>query len=200
MSPATSTAAHTTVSGRHITCRNRHAVLPTAPVPDAHKCAMSAPRSSRGAVARGDGGSWGTAAAQGKRGGEGGRPSRARRRSSWRARQWSRPTCLSCSVRLQGGVAREAKVFSSVFHLFHLPTASRGGKHVSKQSRANAALRKRGMGRMRMSGGSPVRMLRGDAAEALDKAHHARARAAAGGAGRQDTLRGELFWRLYSSG
>ena len=52
------------------------------------------------------------------------------------------------------------------------------------------------MGRMRMSGGSPVRMLRGDAAEALDKAHHARARAAAGGAGRQDTLRGELFWRL----
>ena len=113
MSPATSTAAHTTVSGRHITCRTRHAVLPTAPVPDAHKCAMSAPRSSRGAVARGDGGSWGTAAAQGKRGGEGGRPSRARRRSSWRARQWSRPTCLSCSVRLQGGVAREAKVLSS---------------------------------------------------------------------------------------
>ena len=55
------------------------------------------------------------------------------------------------------------------------------------------------MGRMRMSGGSPVRMLRGDAAEALDKAHHARARAAAGGAGRQDTLRGELFWRLYST-
>ena len=49
------------------------------------------------------------------------------------------------------------------------------------------------MGRMRMSGGSPVRMLRGDAAEALDKAHHARARAAAGGAGRQDSLRGDRF-------
>ena len=49
------------------------------------------------------------------------------------------------------------------------------------------------MGRMRMSGGSPVRMLRGGAAEALDKAHHARARAAAGGAGRQDTLRGGQF-------
>ena len=29
------------------------------------------------------------------------------------------------------------------------------------------------MGRMRMSGGSPVRMLRGDAAEAMAKAHHA---------------------------
>ena len=56
---------------------------------------------------------------------------------------------------------------------FHLPTAQRGGKHVSKHSRAYAALRKRGMGRMRMSGGSPVRMLRGDAAEAMAKAHHA---------------------------
>ena len=163
MSPATSTAAHTTVSGRHITCRNRHALPPTAPVPDARECALSAPRSSRGAVARGDGGSWGTAAAQGKRGGEGGRPSRARRRSSWRARPRSRPPCLSCSVRLQGGV------FQAAFEKrrsFHLPTAPRGGKHVSKQSRANAALRKRGMGRMWMSDGSPVRMLRGRAREA----------------------------------
>ena len=40
---------------------------------------------------------------------------------------------------------------------FHLPTAPRGGKHVSKQARANAERRKRGMGRMRRSGGWPVR-------------------------------------------
>ena len=66
-------------------------------------------------------GELGDCSSAGEAGGVGGRPSRARRRSSWRARQWSRPTCLSCSVRLQGGVAREAKVFSSA-------DSAKGGK------------------------------------------------------------------------
>ena len=56
------------------------------------------------------------------------------------------------------------------------------------------------MGRMRMSGGSPVRMLRGDAVEALDKAHHARARAAAGGAAGMTVFEVNFFRRLRSSG
>ena len=97
------------------------------------------------------GGAGGLQQRRGNGGGEGGKPSRARRRSSWRARPRSRPTCFSCSVRLQGGIAREAQVFSSADR-----AAPRGGKHVSKQARANVERRERGMGRMRRSGGSPV--------------------------------------------